>query len=218
MGGEDFVFEYTPAADISVSITLTNTLTWTGVFVTDGCPDVGSCVTSATASGGNPVITSVALTGGVTYYIIVDTWPTPDCTPFDISIATVAGPPANNNCSGATAIGEVTNLAFDNTLATSSGVTNGCGSPGHDLWYAYTATSSGSATISLCGSGFDTILGIFDSCGGAELACNDDNGPACTGTESSLTLAVTGGTTYYIQVGGYSSYAGAGVLSVSLAK
>ena len=91
MDGEDFVFEYTPAADITVSITLTNTLTWTGVFVTDGCPDVGTCVTSATASGGNPIIASVVLTGGITYYIIVDTWPTPDCTPFDIAIASTAG-------------------------------------------------------------------------------------------------------------------------------
>ncbi|MFH1319395.1 MAG: PKD domain-containing protein, partial [Bacteroidota bacterium] len=87
MGGEDFVFEYTPSVDENVSVTLTNTDTWTGVFVLDDCPDAGAgCIAQNTSSGGNPSIGAVALNAGQTYYIVVSTFPLPDCTPFNISI------------------------------------------------------------------------------------------------------------------------------------
>lgn len=86
MDGEDYVFQYTPSTNQSINITLSNTLTYTGVFVTQGCPNSGTCVASNTNTAGNPSICGVNLTAGVTYYIIVDTWPSPNCTPFDISI------------------------------------------------------------------------------------------------------------------------------------
>jgi hypothetical protein len=88
MGGEDYVFSYTPAANITIDISLANTLSYTGVFITQGCPNLGgsTCIASNTNSSGNPSICAVALTGGVTYYIIVDTDPSPPCTPFDINI------------------------------------------------------------------------------------------------------------------------------------
>jgi hypothetical protein len=87
MNGEDYVFSYTPASNITIDITLSNTLAYTAVFVTKGCPDVGTCVANNDASGGNPSLCGIALTGGTTYYIIVDTDPTPSCTPFDIVIS-----------------------------------------------------------------------------------------------------------------------------------
>ncbi len=79
-------FEYTPAADITVDITLTNTDTWTGINVSLGCPDVGTCVGYAGSSTGNPIYAGLNLLGGNTYYILIGTWPTPDFTPFDIAI------------------------------------------------------------------------------------------------------------------------------------
>ena len=40
-----------------------------------------------TSSSGSPEISGVVLTAG-TYYVMVDTWPTPDCIPdFDITFA-----------------------------------------------------------------------------------------------------------------------------------
>jgi hypothetical protein len=86
MNGEDYVFAYTPAANIVVDITISNSLTYTGVFVTQGCPAGGTCVASATSSTGNPSLCAVSLTGGVTYYIIIDNSPSPSCTPFDFNI------------------------------------------------------------------------------------------------------------------------------------
>jgi type IX secretion system substrate protein/cleaved adhesin domain-containing protein len=88
MNGDDFVFEYVPAENVMVDIALTNTLSWTGLFVTQGCPDdpAAVCIDLATSSSGNPSITGAYLEMGVTYYIIVSTWPTPNFTPFDITI------------------------------------------------------------------------------------------------------------------------------------
>ena len=86
MNGDDYVFEYTPTANTTASVSLTGTDTWTGVFVTSGCPDAGgTCEMSATNSGGNPG-GQVNFVAGTTYYIIVSTYPNPQCTPFDISI------------------------------------------------------------------------------------------------------------------------------------
>jgi hypothetical protein len=98
MNGDDYVFTYTPAANTCVNIALTNTSTWVGVFVTQGCPTTGSCVAYNTNSSGNPSIQDVSLTGGVTYFITVSTFPSPQTTPFDISVT--ACPPPITACSG----------------------------------------------------------------------------------------------------------------------
>ena len=90
MDGEDYVYSYTPTANEDVYVTLTNTNTWTGVFVLDGCPNAGAnCVGSNTNSTGNPSITSVSLSAGTTYYIVISTNPSPNCTTFDIDMGVV---------------------------------------------------------------------------------------------------------------------------------
>ncbi len=90
----DFVFEYTPAADIYLHIETANTNPYTGLFITDGCPDVGSCVTYNEAQLGNPVISQVYLMAGHTYYMVISTNdPTGFglnlSTPFDITITEI---------------------------------------------------------------------------------------------------------------------------------
>ena len=121
-------------------------------------------------------------------------------------------PAENDFCADATPIGEVTNLPFSTLAATQSGVIPGCGGTiaPYDIWYAYTATVSGDATFDLCGSEFDTRIAVYDACGGNELACNDDD----CGYQSVVTLPVTLGTTYYVQVGGYNDNVGNGDLTI----
>ena len=140
---------------------------------------------------------------------------TSDMAIDDISVDATTSGPSNDYCSGATAINEVTDLAFDTSPASASGVQPSCGgssTPPVDIWYAYTATITGDATFDLCGSSFDTRLAIWDACGGTELACNDD---ACS-LQSSITMSVTSGTTYYVQVGGYNTASGAGDLTIQV--
>lgn len=91
MTGNDYVFEFTPAYYMNISIALTNTGQSVGLFVADKCFDdiTATCVASATSLIGNPSLPNVALTGGVTYYILVSTdslMGFNDTTAFDIEI------------------------------------------------------------------------------------------------------------------------------------
>jgi hypothetical protein len=137
--------------------------------------------------------------------------------PGVISIVCDAEPPANSNnddCQNAKAIGNVTGMAFNTSNATFDG-------PGHcitspNIWYIYTATCTGEAIVSLCGSRYDTKLAVYNG-GGCNpslsrlIECNDDG----CGWQSEITLDVTAGQQYLIEVGGFGDNAGEGLISVS---
>ncbi|MCD4696923.1 MAG: T9SS type A sorting domain-containing protein, partial [Bacteroidales bacterium] len=66
--------------------------TWTGILIADDCPDVGTCLDHTSGSSGTRSMNGVSLTAGNSYYIMVDTWPSPNCIPdFDLTI-TESGP------------------------------------------------------------------------------------------------------------------------------
>lgn len=105
MNGDDFVYAYNSPGNETITITLTNTGTYTGVFLLDGCPNVagtncmplsggaGACTSGSGTNesfSGNPFGTWTISTAG-TYYIVISTFPAPQCTPFDINITTVSG-------------------------------------------------------------------------------------------------------------------------------
>lgn len=84
-----------------------------------------------------------------------------------------------------------------------------------DVWYCYTASCAGIATVSLCGSAYDTKLAVYSGCAcppvGGPLACNDD---AC-GTSSEVSFVVQQGQSYLVRVGGYNGSVGAGTLTIT---
>lgn len=75
MSGNDFVFSYTAPADMQITVILTGTGPFAGIFVIKGCPDSPSavCVADTGLSGGNPSISYAQLLQDSTYYIIVST-------------------------------------------------------------------------------------------------------------------------------------------------
>ncbi|MFQ5413154.1 MAG: hypothetical protein ACE5E6_01720 [Phycisphaerae bacterium] len=85
----------------------------------------------------------------------------------------------------------------------------------HDVWFAYTATCSGTVFVSTLGSVFvpsnDTVLSVFDACGGAEIACDDDSG---VGLLSALSFVAVGDATYWIRVAGFADNVGDIVLTI----
>jgi len=137
---------------------------------------------------------------------------------LSISCNGVTPPPASkDNCSNAKAIGNVNNLAFDTTGATFDGP--GLCMTGPNIWHCYTATCTGNVTVSLAGSSFDTMLAVYDGCECYPtlddlIECNDDAGG---GYQSAVTFAATAGNQYLIEVGGYGSEKGEGLLTVSCA-
>ena len=215
MNGDDIVIEWTPTTSECVSVNLTNTGTYTGVFITDGCPnDAGvSCLASNTSSTGNPSIGSYNVTAGQTYYITVSTWPTPQCTAFDIDIVACPPPPANDECTGAytvpvNPIGSSCATTVSGTIAaaTASYQSNSCGNTldDDDVWFEFTATST-DVEINLnnvVGGTTDLYHSVWDvGCGGfgaaTALVCSDPN----TSTVGGLTI----GNTYLVRVYSWSS-------------
>jgi hypothetical protein len=80
-----------------------------------------------------------------------------------------------------------------------------------DVFYVYSPTVDQSVDVNLCGSGYDTALGVYLD--GVEIACNDDY----CGLQSGIpNLTLLAGHTYHIQVDGYGASAcGSYMLSVT---
>lgn len=214
MNGDDYTFSYTPAVDQCVSISLSNTATWVGLFVTNGCPSAGgvSCVASSTSSSGNPSVGGVSLTAGVTYFFTVSTWPSPQTTPFDISVTACPPPPANDECVTATPVPvNPTNICATSVAGTifnasASWQANACGgTDDDDVWYSFVATNT-THLINLnnvAGSTTDLYHSVYaGTCGalGAALVCSDPNNSVVTG--------LIPGNTYYVRVYSWTSTPG----------
>lgn len=140
----------------------------------------------------------------------------------DVRVVTVVVP-NNDECSTAQTIGEGS-FAFNTTNATDSATTlpascnEGAGTTiKNDIWYLYTPTCSGNATVSTCGAAaFDTRLAAYQiACptAGSLIAC-DDNSVGCAANTSSMTFTVAAGVAYYLRVGGVTA-GGTGTLSVT---
>ncbi len=127
---------------------------------------------------------------------------------FDLN----CGTPPNNNCANATSVVGGT-IAFSNVGATTDGPVH-CGGMGSDVWYDYMAICDGTLEVNTFGSGFDTVLNLYDGsgCVGANLGCNEDAGG---GSQSRVEITVAAGQAIKIQVGGSSGAQGSGVIHVS---
>jgi len=87
-----------------------------------------------------------------------------------------------------------------------------CGSNvGKGVWFYFQSPSDGNATISTCGSDFDTVLQVYSGgCGSLfPVACNDSFGPSCPGLlQASVQFDASAGTAYFIFVGGNNGASG----------
>lgn len=164
------------------------------------------CDDDDSANGLMPFIDRSGLTPGSTIYIRFWEYGNDNPGTFSICVSTPAPPPANDLCAnaipltcGQTLTGYTVSSTLDNvgTCVTSNT------SPG--VWYAFIG-NGGTATISLCGSSFDTKLSVFTgSCG--SFTCVTGNDDFCGG-QSQVSFPTTPCVTYYVLVHGFSSAVG----------
>jgi len=205
-GGEDIIYEITVTTDVTVDITLDpKGITYTGILIDNVCPGASTCIDYSTNSGSSPHgLAGVSLAAG-TYYIMVDTWPSPDCIPdFDLTITQAAGPPANDDCSGA--IGLAVDYSCNYTTATNagatdSGLTPGCANySGGDVWFSADVPDNGYMVIEGAANGGFTDGGMAvwtGTCGSLSLyECNDDGGPSVMPLIEINDLTLAGQTVY----------------------
>ncbi len=122
-----------------------------------------------------------------------------------------APPPANDECTTATAIAST---PFADVVETSGATTGAgdsaqtCGRPvnGHSVWYSFTAPADGIVTADTFGSDYDTVLsGLTGGCGGlVEVACSDDT----SGLQSRVSMSVAAGTAILFQIASYDGTSG----------
>lgn len=131
--------------------------------------------------------------------------------------AAQADPPANDDFAAAM----VLTAGAPNPQASGSTVTATAEpqEPAHyatahnSVWFRYTPTTTYQARLDTCGSGFDTTLAVYTGSALTSLtkiAVNDDS---CD-LQSSVSVAVTAGTTYWIALDGYSTQSGSYVLNL----
>lgn len=92
-----------------------------------------------------------------------------------------------------------------------------------DEWYRFVMPCQGSVTITTCepGTDFDTTLSVFTSCGGAQIACNDDSPDSgCQiggfNRKSKVSINAAGGEVLYIRVSGFEGDFGAFELTIDV--
>jgi hypothetical protein len=94
--GHDAVYSFTPTTSGQIDITLNSSGTWTGLMLYRGCPlSGGTCIANAQSSTGNKLLKCINVTAGQVYYLVIDSWPSPDCNPFSLSISGVYNLPIN---------------------------------------------------------------------------------------------------------------------------
>jgi hypothetical protein len=126
------------------------------------------------------------------------------------------GGPENDECADPITVLDG-GTPFDNLGATPDGPTEtgDCQFLASDVWFCYTASCTGEAVISLCGSDYDTIMTIYDGCGcptAPAAACSDDD--CGFGLESRIALQVEEGQSYTIRIGGYTGARGEGTITI----
>jgi hypothetical protein len=214
-------YRYTAGGTGDVTVSLLGSEYDTALVVYDGgnCyPESGDIIQRNDDFGGflQSQITFQA-TSGRSYLFEVMGYNSDEVGEGVITVSSAVQPPATNNdeCQNAKPIKEVTNMSFNTTSATQDG-------PRHcmyskNIWFCYTASCTGEATVSLAGSSYDTMLAVYDGCecyptANDLIECNDDFGNT---RQSKIVFDAVAGHQYLIEVGGYGNEAGQGLLTVS---
>lgn len=173
------------------------------VFLFDSCGGAKLGCSDETLAGELETVTTSGLTIGHTYYIRVFPYQSvstpPTATAFTICVHHSPPPPANDSCSHAVSLTmaascvPVTGILLG---ATDSGIPGCVGTADDDVWYSFMATSSSAGIAVTSPSSFNKVIQVFSTCGGNSLGC----GNSSAGSNESLTLTVSAGSTYYVRV------------------
>ena len=120
--------------------------------------------------------------------------------------------PSNDECDEAAAVLEGRLYQGSTTEATGTS-TSSCagGADTLDVWHSFVSDSNAYYAVTLRGD-FDTTLSVFNSCGGSELACNDQFNFT---NQSALAVLMDTGRDYRIRIAGYTGTTGSYILRVN---
>ena len=203
---------------------------WVGLFTSNSCADTfaatGGCLSGCT-NGAGLNNNFVAMTAGITYYIMID-GQTGSVGTFTVEILNAPATPINDTICGAKNLLLNTPITDDNTAAAptdprdTDAQTAGfsCSTPNNTLWYKYTPTVSAVyyiKTTSPSINGLQAWVGIFDATSCTSAFNTGVCDPGCTPGNGTITdtVAMTAGVNYYIMVDGFLGAVGSYTIEIS---
>ncbi len=216
----DIVFRIDVSASVAVDIDLCHSAYDTKVYVYDQNLNLVACNDDYHTSGpcypNSSKIVNLALSGGMTYYIVVD------------GAGAAAGPFELSVSSHSTQGGDTIATAFPATIpgtytGTTVGYTNNydevcpySGSTAPDVVYRLQPAVDGMVDIDLCYSSYDTKVYVYDQNLNL-VACNDDfyfAAPCYTYSSKLEGVLLQGDGVYYVVIDGYGTAAGTYVMEI----
>jgi hypothetical protein len=139
-------------------------------------------------AGGNASLTSLPLAAGQTVTVVVDGF---GIAGGPITLTVREG---SVECPAQSFDGSLPQTLLDQTVVATDAFESSCGTEdAGDRALAFTAPLDGIYSFDTSGSDFDTVLYVLDgTCGGPELACNDDE-PGTFAGHSALALPLSAG-------------------------
>ncbi len=86
LNGDDVVYAYTPAEDGFIDVSLTQTTTWVGLWVFEGCPFTLGVGAHTGSDANGRLVQALPVEAGTTYYVVISTFPAPQSTPYILNI------------------------------------------------------------------------------------------------------------------------------------
>lgn len=87
LNGDDVVYSFTPTQTGFYNFGLENTGTWAGLWLFEGCDPFTEVVGFHTVStAGSRLLPNILLDQGVTYYVVISTFASPQSTPYELTI------------------------------------------------------------------------------------------------------------------------------------
>ncbi len=196
-GNKNDVWYSFVAQSANPTITLSSAPTQRSIQLFSGTCGSLSSLDCATNSN---TLTASGLTIGNTYYVRIFSDNNTAGT-FNICIV---DPPSNDDCSGAITLpvgGSCSNISGTVIGATASTPTTlnaacGGGNAGYDVWYRFTAVTTGTTNIALSSIGANFTNRRMEAYTGN---CGSLSYVTCT-TGNTLAVSTTAGTTYYVRV------------------
>ncbi len=182
-GGNEALFTFTPASSTVINITYSGQ-TFTQISVYQGCPlSAGGCVAGIATSAASKNLV-VPVTGGIEYYILIDTWPSPPSPcPGTIDVA-VWVPPVGDNCSNAQDLATLTSPYAATTVGYTNDISGvGCLNASPDRIFYIDVPPAGTLVISTPTDNYDSRhrVAYGGACPGAtQIDCIDDPDNAVT--------------------------------------
>lgn len=184
------------------------------IYAGAGCP-VGAALACNEDRCGLQSALCFAATSGATYTIQIGASPTANGGGSGTFTVLASSGATNDDCANAAVIAGFGPFAFDASSATTScqgqsnALCNFYGEPGiaRDLWFRWTAPSTGTFEVSTCGTSgnVDTKIAVYAGGGcpaAAAVACDDD-GCGTFGGEARACFAAQTGETFTFQIGSY---------------